>query len=95
MSELWLSASHEAHLENMSSNMDCKIFDQVPPSFTKIIVIKTVLHVWAMFVVLLVEKVSLGNSILSLLVEQAIVRDIFKEQEITRNSSTDTEILKY
>ncbi len=48
-----------------------------------------------MFVVLLVEKVSLGNTILSLLVEQAIVRDIFKEQEITRNSSTDTEILKY
>ncbi len=77
----------------MSSNMDCKIFDQVPPSFTKIIVIKTVLHVWAMFVVLLVEKVSLGNTILSLLVEQAIVRE--KEQEITRNSSTDTEILKY
>ncbi len=48
-----------------------------------------------MFVVLLVEKVSLRNTILSLLVEKAIVRDIFKEQEITRNSSTDTEILKY
>ncbi len=33
-----------------------------------------------MFVVLLVEKVSLGKSILSVLIEQAIVRDIFKEQ---------------